>query len=176
MATNIRFKTKVTRIFSRCVNSSPVRFSTMNRMITILPQQLNERSPDKSMFCPWHLRNPINIPYGKIQYLCFSIRTLVLLQSPVSDPMPGSVTTCHQTTPSRRTNATSISLRKHHPLSGQPLHIRSFIPFVVHCLLIPKRKRRILPSHVIHQEKNDVRFLFLLLSHSIHYWQHRQRK
>ena len=110
-----------------------------------------------------HLRNAVAVPVGRLHAVVSGIRHHIPLQSPVSNTVTCHVHARHQAATRGRTDRTGVCLREHHALTGQPLHVGCVVHLVVACLLMPKRHRRILPSHIINDEDNDVGAAVFLL-------------
>ena len=61
----IHFKSHVIRTFSGGIQGSEMGFPTMNRMITVIFQNLRQRSHLAGMLDPCYLTNPVHIPFGQ---------------------------------------------------------------------------------------------------------------
>ncbi len=81
----------------------------------------------------------------------------VLAQGPVRDLVPCGVLAGHQADARGRTDSASVSLGELHPPRRETLHVGCEIALVERCGLVVKWHRRLLPPHVVDEEKNDVR-------------------
>ena len=140
MAGNVRFKAEVAGVLSRSVDGSPVCLSAVDGVVAAIFQVLHERLGHEGVVRAFHLRNAVVVPVGKLQHLALGIGGFVLLQGPVGHPVAGGVGSGHQTAAGGRTDARGVGLREHHSLTGQTLHVRGFVTFVVHGFLCPERQ------------------------------------
>lgn len=101
-------------------------------------------------------------PVRRLEILAILVCRLVLLPDPVGNPVAARIHAGHQAYARRRAEGVRIRIRKRHALGGQFLHVRRPVALVQESLdrlalfIRPERHGRILPSHVIHQENNDI--------------------
>ena len=138
------------RVLSRCIESSPMCFSTVDGMITVIFQYLSHRSDLIGMFDIGNFADTVHIPVRQFQYIAFTVGGGILRIGPVRYPVTSGVHTGIEATTARRTDTGSISLGEHHTLTGETFHIGRFIYFVVMCLFLPEREGSILPAHIIY--------------------------
>ena len=162
----IHLESPLIRTLARRIDRAKMRLPAMNRMIAILLQDLDERSTYERIIRSIHLRHAIVIPIRQREHITRMVGHPVFLQRPIRDPMTRGVRPGNQAATRRRTDTARIGLREHHSLARQTLHVRRLEHLVIRSLLRPERHGRVLPSHIIHQKKNDIRTLRLFRGHT----------
>ena len=152
----------MTWIFTRSIDSTPMRLTTMYCVIATILKQLNERLCNCGTWHSSNLGNTITIPLGQSNRITLVVSSFVTLQSPISNTMTRHIHTRHKTTTCWRTYRTCVSLCKHNTLLSQSFHIRSLIHFIVLGLLIPKRQRSVLPPHIVNNKHDNIWAVILL--------------
>ena len=156
MSGDIDLKSPCRGVLARCVQCAPVCLAAMDGVIAMRAEYLHKRLAGIGPPDSRHRRDAVIVPLGRYERAVGTVGGLVALQGPVGHTVARRVATRHQTATAGRTDGRSVSLRKTHALSGQPLHIRGLIQSVEPGFGFCKRHRGILPPHVIHQEKDDI--------------------
>lgn len=60
-------------------------FPAVDRMITAIFQELDERSPDEGIVCSRNLTDAVIVPVRYVEQTVFAVGRLILLQRPVGD-------------------------------------------------------------------------------------------
>ena len=157
MSGNVYFESEMIRVLSRCIYRSPMGFSAMDGMITVIFQYLSHRGNLVSMFDACDLTDTVYIPVRQFQHIALPVCRFVFGVCPVRYPVTACIHAGIEAATTRRADTGSISLGKHHTLAGEAFHVRRFVYFIIMCLFLPEREGSILPAHIIYQEENNIR-------------------
>ena len=91
MTGNVDFESPVVRVLSRSVDRAEMGFPAVDRMITAIFQELDERSPDEGIVCSRNLTDAVIVPVRYVEQTVFAVGRLILLQRPVGDTVAGGI-------------------------------------------------------------------------------------
>ena len=166
MAGHIIIKTDGQRVGSRSIYRSEMSLAHHHGRISVLPQYLRQALGMESMPHTLHRTKPVIIPLPEIKHIAGTVSRRILMKRPVRNPVLSHIRPRKQADARRRTDRASIRMSKLHPLRCQTLHMRRTIQFIQASLLRPEGQRRILPPHIVHQKKQNIRPLGLTPCHS----------
>ena len=156
MTGDVHVETKIQGILAWCVLGAEMRLSHVDGAIASGSQQ-------RGQWCGLH--RPLNagvgadavkVPVGRLDTLARAVRRAVLSQGPVRHAVPRHVHARQRADPRGGTDRRGIGLRELHPFVGEPLHVRRVIAAVQCGGFRMERNGGLLPSHVIHEEEDDV--------------------
>ena len=132
-------------------------FPAVDRMITAIFQELDERSPDEGIVCSRNLTDAVIVPVRYVEQTVFAVGRLILLQRPVGDTVAGGIRPGDQAATRRGTDTAGIGLGEHDSLSGEAFHVGRLVDFVIMRLFCPERQGSVFPSHIVNHKEDDVR-------------------
>lgn len=113
MAGNVDFEPPVVRVLSRSVDRAEMGFPAVDRMITAIFQELDERSPDEGIVCSRNLADAVIVPVRYVEQTVFAVGRLILLQRPVGDTVAGGIRPRDQAATGRGADTAGIGLGEH---------------------------------------------------------------
>ena len=129
----------------------------MDRVISAVLQELDERGPDEGVGGSRNLADTVVVPVRHVEQAVFSVGCLIFLQCPVCDTVAGGIRPGDQATAGRGTDAARIRLGEHDSLAGKTFHVGCLIHFVIMCLFCPEGQGSVFPSHIVNHKKDDIR-------------------
>ena len=157
MTGNVDFESPVVRVLSRSVDRAEMGFPAVDRMITAIFQELDERSPDEGIVCSRNLADAVIVPVRYVEQTVFAVGRLILLQRPVGDTVAGGIRPRDQAATGRGADTAGIGLGEHDSLTGEAFHVGRLVDFVIMRLFCPERQGSVFPSHIVNHKEDDVR-------------------
>ena len=157
MTGNIDLESPVVRIFSRSVDRAEMGLPAVDRVVSAVLQELDERGSDEGVAGPRNLADTVIVPIRYDEQAVFAVGCLVFLECPVGDTVAGSIRPGDQAATGRRTDTAGVCLCEHDSLAGKTLHVGSLVHFVIMCLFFPERQGSVFPSHIVNHKKDDIR-------------------
>ena len=157
MTGNVDFESPVVRVLSRSVDRAEMGFPAVDRMITAIFQELDERSPDEGIVCSRNLTDAVIVPVRYVEQTVFAVGRLILLQRPVGDTVAGGIRPGDQAATRRGTDTAGLGLGEHDSLAGEAFHVGRLVDFVIMRLFCPERQGSVFPSHIVNHKEDDVR-------------------
>lgn len=159
---NVYIKADGDWIGSGCTIRSEMGLAAVNGMVARLLQQGRQGCCQYGIVDTLHRAHAIVVPIRWNQYTVWIIgRRIPFYIGPIGNIVTGHIHARHQADTSGRADRIGICIGELHSSLGHPLHIGRMEYGVEGRGFVPERQGTILPTHIIHHEKNDVGLLLL---------------
>ena len=157
MTGNIDLESPVVRIFSRSVDRAEMGLPAVDRVVSAVLQELDERGSDEGVAGPRNLADTVIVPIRYGEQAVFAVGCLVFLECPVGDTVAGGIRPRDQAATGRGADTAGIGLGEHDSLAGEAFHVGRLVDFVIMRLFCPERQGSLFPSHIVNHKEDDVR-------------------